>query len=84
MKYNRDLKAKETFNKVTKSIEKKLKNVDSEIISNLTKKVSNGDIFLFHDSNKKYTNTLSSIDVIIPTLKKKGFKWVTISKLLEK
>lgn len=57
---------------------------DSEIINNLTKKVSNGDIFLFHDSNKKYTNTLSSIDVIIPTLKKKGYKWVTISKLLEK
>ena len=31
MKYKRDLKAKETFNKVTKSIEKKLQNVDSEI-----------------------------------------------------
>ena len=55
---------------------------DSEIINNLTKKVSNGDIFLFHDGNKKFTNTLSAIDVIIPTLKKKGYKWVTISKLI--
>ena len=55
---------------------------DSEIINNLTKKVSNGDIFLFHDGNKKFTNTLSAIDVIIPTLKKKGYKWVTVSKLI--
>lgn len=55
---------------------------DSEIINNLTKKVSNGDIFLFHDSNKKFTNTLSAIDVIIPQLKNKGYKWVTISTLL--
>lgn len=31
MKYKRDIKAKETFNKVTKSIEKKLLNIDSEI-----------------------------------------------------
>ena len=56
---------------------------DSDIINNLTKKVSNGDIFLFHDSNKKFTNTLSAIDVIIPTLKKKGYKWVTVSELLK-
>ena len=35
---------------------------DSDIINNLTKKVSNGDIFLFHDSNKKFTNTLSAIN----------------------
>ena len=31
MKFKRDLKAKETFYKVTKSIEKKLLNIDSEI-----------------------------------------------------
>ena len=56
---------------------------DSEIINNVTKKVTNGDIFLFHDGNKKYTNTLSAIDVIIPQLQKKGYKWVSISKLIE-
>lgn len=56
---------------------------DSEIINNLTKKVKNGDIFLFHDSNKKFTNTLSAIDVIIPTLQKKGYKWVSVSTLLK-
>ena len=56
---------------------------DSEIINNVTKKVSNGDIFLFHDGNKKYTNTLSAIDVIIPQLKKKGYKWVNVSTLIE-
>lgn len=56
---------------------------DSEIINNLTKKVKNGDIFLFHDSNKKFTNTLSAIDVIIPTLQKKGYKFVSVSTLLK-
>lgn len=56
----------------------------SVIVENVTKKVSNGDIFLFHDSNKKFTNTLEAIEKIIPKLKKKGYKWVTISKLIEK
>ena len=56
---------------------------DKEIISSLTKKVTNGDIFLFHDSNKKFTNTLTAIDAIIPLLMKKGYKWVTISTLLK-
>ena len=58
------------------------KTKDSEIINNVTKKVTNGDIFLFHDGSKTYTNTLSAIDVIIPQLKNKGFKWVTISQLI--
>lgn len=57
---------------------------DNIIINNLTKKVSNGDIFLFHDGNKKYTNTLSAIDTIIPMLQKKGFKFVDISTLIKK
>ena len=57
---------------------------ESEIINNVTKKVSNGDIFLFHDGNEKYKNTLSAIDVIIPQLQKKGYKWVTVSTLINK
>ena len=55
---------------------------ESEIINNVTKKVTNGVIFLFHDGNEKYKNTLSAIDVIIPQLQKKGFKWVTVSTLI--
>lgn len=55
---------------------------ESEIINNVTKKVTNGDIFLFHDGNEKYKNTLSAIDVIIPQLQKKGYKWVTVSTLI--
>lgn len=58
------------------------KTPESKIISNVTKKVSNGDIFLFHDGDKSYTNTLSAIDVIIPSLQKKGFQFVTIQTLL--
>ena len=59
------------------------KTKDSDIINNVTKKVSNGDIFLFHDGSKTYTNTLSAIDVVLPTLKERGFKWVSVSKLLD-
>lgn len=56
----------------------------NEIINNVTKKVSNGDIFLFHDGSKKFTNTIEAIDSVIPMLEDKGFKWVTISSLIEK
>lgn len=59
------------------------KTPESTIITNVTKKVSNGDIFLFHDGDKSYTNTLSAIDVIIPNLQKKGFEFVTIQTLLK-
>lgn len=58
------------------------KTPESTIISNVTKKVSNGDIFLFHDGDKSYTNTLSAIDVIIPSLQKKGYQFVTVDTLL--
>lgn len=55
---------------------------DSIIINKMLDKPSNGDIMLFHDGSKKYTNTLSSLDVVIPCLQKKGFEFVTVSKLL--
>lgn len=57
------------------------KTPDSEIIKYVLNKPSNGDILLFHDGSKTYTNTLSALDVIIPTLQKKGFEYVTLSKL---
>ena len=54
----------------------------SEMIENVTKKVTNGDIFLFHDGSKKFTNTLEAIDVIIPKLQDKGYRWVSVSTLI--
>lgn len=58
------------------------KTKDTVIIKNLLAKPRAGDIFLFHDGDKSYQNTLSSLDVIIPTLLKKDFQFVTITKLL--
>ena len=49
----------------------------------MLKSPANGDIMLFHDGSKTYTNTLSSLDVIIPSLQKKKFEFVTISNLLD-
>lgn len=54
---------------------------DYIICKNLLKSPKNGDIFLFHDSNVKFKNTLSSLDNIIPALQKKGYKFVTISEM---
>lgn len=59
------------------------KTPDSTIIKNMLKSPANGDIMLFHDGSKTYTNTLSSLDVIIPSLQKKKFEFVTISNLLD-
>lgn len=58
------------------------KTKDTIIIKNLLAKPCAGDIFLFHDGDKNYKSTLSSLDVIIPTLQEKNFKFVTITKLL--
>ena len=54
---------------------------DYIICKNLLKSPKNGDIFLFHDSNVKFKNTLSSLDNIILALQKKGYKFVTISEM---
>lgn len=59
------------------------KTPDSEIIKYMLNKPSNGDIMLFHDGSKTYTNTLSSLDVIIPSLQKKSFEFVSLSKLFD-
>ena len=59
-----------------------LEDIKYQNINNVTKKVTNGDIFLFHDGNEKYKNTISAIDVIIPQLQNKGYKWVTVSTLI--
>lgn len=59
------------------------KNSDANIIKEMCTKPTNGDIMLFHDGSKTYTNTLSSLDVIIPTLQKKNFEFVNVSKLFD-
>lgn len=57
------------------------KNPPSAQISNtIINKVQNGDIILLHDYGTE--NTVQALDVIIPTLIKEGYKFVTVSELI--
>lgn len=54
-----------------------------ERYDDLMSKVQDGDIILLHDF-KGNDNTVEALKMIIPELKKRGFKIVTISELFEK
>ena len=59
------------------------KNPPSAQISNIiVNKVQNGDIILLHDYGTE--NTVKALDVIIPTMMKKGYRFVTVSELISK
>ena len=59
------------------------KNPPSSQISNIIiSKVQNGDIILLHDYGTE--NTVKALDIIIPTLQKKGYKFVTVSEMISK
>lgn len=44
-------------------------------------KVRNGDIILLHDYGTE--NTVKALDIIIPTMMKNGYKFVTVSELIK-
>ncbi len=49
----------------------------SRIVRNILKSTKNGTIFLFH-MNRPHGNTYKAIKIIIPLLKKRGFKFVKV------
>jgi len=54
----------------------------SKVISEATYKTKEGDILLFHDFNQKGSPTPTIIKTIIPLLINSGFKFVTVSELI--
>lgn len=53
------------------------------IVNTTLSKVQNGDIILLHDYvYKKESHTVEALKIIIPSLIEKGYKFVTISELL--
>ncbi|MTI66215.1 MAG: polysaccharide deacetylase family protein [Firmicutes bacterium] len=55
-----------------------------DIINRLLKDIRNGDIIVLHDCNgKKDTpvNVLKALEIVIPKLKKEGYKFVTIDEV---
>lgn len=56
------------------------------IINTITTKVKNGNIILLHDYNNLRTpksQTIQALDTVISELQKKGYKFVTVSELIE-
>ncbi|SDH50686.1 Peptidoglycan/xylan/chitin deacetylase, PgdA/CDA1 family [Aneurinibacillus thermoaerophilus] len=53
------------------------------IVNKVTSGAKPGDIILFHDSGIDQTQTLLAVEKILPILSKKGYKFVTLSHLLQ-
>ncbi len=55
-----------------------------KIVKTVISQAQNGDIILFHDHNEASENqTIEALKVILPELINQGYKFVTISELLE-
>ncbi|GAA4881249.1 polysaccharide deacetylase family sporulation protein PdaB [Paenibacillus vulneris] len=54
----------------------------SKITSTVLNNARNGDIVLFHDYVEGQTQTIAALKTILPELKKRGYRFVTISELL--
>lgn len=56
------------------------------IVDTIMSKVKNGTIILLHDYNNlrnKRSQTVQALDIVIPKLKEKGYKFVTVPELIE-
>ena len=53
------------------------------ITENILTNVQSGDIILFHDSvSRKESQTLNALKAVVPELKRRGYRFVTVSELL--
>jgi polysaccharide deacetylase family sporulation protein PdaB len=53
-----------------------------KIVSKVLNNAHNGDIILFHDHTSGHSQTVGALKIVIPELKKRGFRFVTISDLI--
>ncbi|BBI31995.1 polysaccharide deacetylase family protein [Cohnella abietis] len=54
-----------------------------KIINKVLHNIRNGDIILFHDHVDGSIQTVEALKVILPELKKRGYKMVTVSELIQ-
>jgi peptidoglycan-N-acetylglucosamine deacetylase len=55
----------------------------NNIVDTVLKGVQGGNIVLFHDGGGKRDQTVKALETILPELEKQGYKFVTISELLD-
>ena len=54
-----------------------------DIVDHVMKNVRGGSILLFHDYMHKSAHTMEALEILIPKLLEKGYKFVTVSDLIE-
>ncbi|MNC47806.1 Bifunctional xylanase/deacetylase precursor [compost metagenome] len=54
-----------------------------EISNKVIRNAKNGDIVLFHDHVYGQSQTVQALNIILPALKKKGFRFVTVTELMK-
>jgi peptidoglycan-N-acetylglucosamine deacetylase len=54
----------------------------NKIVNNVLSDTRNGDIVLFHDYSDGQTQTADALKIILPKLKERGYRFVTVSELL--
>lgn len=54
----------------------------NRIVKNVLSDTRNGDIVLFHDYSDGQTQTADALKIILPKLKERGYRFVTVSELL--
>ncbi|MFJ7736678.1 polysaccharide deacetylase family protein [Lysinibacillus sp. NPDC097287] len=55
----------------------------SKIVDTVLKNVKEGSVVLFHDGGGNRQQTIKALEKILPELEKQGYKFLTISELLE-
>lgn len=53
-----------------------------DIVNMVIRNIESGDIILFHDAINGESHTAEALEVIIPALKEKGYRFVTVSELI--
>ena len=54
-----------------------------KMVKNILTNADNGDIILFHDYHTSVANTIQALDIIIPALQSQGYRFVTVTELLD-
>ncbi len=54
----------------------------NHIVSTVITNINDGDIILFHDYNSKKSQTPNALEIILSQLSEKGYKFVTVSELM--
>jgi len=53
-----------------------------DIVNMVLRNIESGDIILFHDAISGESHTAEALEIIIPALKEKGYKFVKVSELI--